>query len=358
MDFKIDHEDWTREFLKNDMRAVVDSIFEAEGDSIENICALISHKSVEFGSLGKWMSLAGDIISSQLDADRMDYLLRDGHFCGVAYGTFDLEWMINAIHYEEMKGKYRMSITRKGVGAIEHFLAARRLMTQNIYHHLKVKAEEEIMVELLLKLHHEIFARYLDGDLYGFLKVVDDIDKSCEDREQTRNRILKEAYPFFKKISDHDIYHAVKNIIAHPLSDGIFQEVLELAEVIYYREKWPSAWKLDANRRGIEGVVERTRQELGLSFEKNWQLKVIEYPFKMLKTDRDPILVSDDYQTQLGSNIQGLSEFAKQMGGRQEKIVFLSIHHTLMEKDAVKKLHDRLLEEQFFALPPPPSMLG
>ncbi|CDZ75800.1 deoxyguanosinetriphosphate triphosphohydrolase-like protein [Legionella massiliensis] len=50
------------------------------------------------------------LISSQLDTDRMDYLLRDSHFCGVDYGEYDIKWLINGIKYCSKKNIVAMVI--------------------------------------------------------------------------------------------------------------------------------------------------------------------------------------------------------------------------------------------------------
>jgi uncharacterized protein len=357
---KIDHEDWTQEFLYAE-KGIIAEIFAAETmltteEHIANIYALISHAKHNYklpGTLNRWMSLIGDIISSQLDADRMDYLLRDSHFCGVSYGLYDLEWLLNSIHYEETKDGYKIAVTRKGVGAVEHFLAARRLMTQNIYHHLKVKAEEEVMVALLIKLHADIFSENLDKNLHSFLKAVEAVKAMGLPPYEAKKKIIEDAFPFFREITDHDICAAIKNIVDNPRDEPLFQEALEQAEVVYHRGRWPAAWRLNSNRRGRQNLVEETREKLGLPEKEHWKLEIIEYPFKMLKTDRDSILVSDDYQTKLGTNIQELSEFAKQMGDRQEMIIFLSIHHELLGSKEIEELHKKLVEQQFFSLPPP-----
>lgn len=364
-DFKVDHEKWTPQFLSNELEPVLRSIFKNYPQNLEthtrNIQALITHDQVVLqendSPLNEWLTLVGDIISSQLDADRMDYLLRDGHFCGVAYGTFDLEWMLNSLTYEKTKKGYRLSITRKGVGAVEHFLAARRLMTQNIYHHLKVKSEEEIMVEFLLKLHEDNLKDLVSKNLFQFLKAIhqiyEGIDKNNSQESEIKKKIIIDAYPFYRKITDFDVSSAVREVVECQEKNGEIQEIQDLAKVLFYRSKWPIAWKLDINRRGVGDIIDKAREDLALKESDWWKLKVIDYPFKMLKTDREHILICDDKQTKLGSNIQSVSEFAKQMGDRPEMIQFLSIHHELIGSETIKNLHIQLLNEQFFALPPP-----
>jgi HD superfamily phosphohydrolase len=89
-----------------------------------------------------------DIISSQLDADRFDYLLRDNLMTGSRYGSFDLEWLIHALTIDRTSD--RLAVTWKGVSAVEAYLQARFNMYRNVYFH-KVVRSGEGMVKLALQ---------------------------------------------------------------------------------------------------------------------------------------------------------------------------------------------------------------
>ena len=67
----------------------------------EFVVEMIEGKEMIEGEIKK--DFRRDIVSSDLDADKMDYLLRDSYFAGVKYGTYDLEKIIEScrIHYEE-----------------------------------------------------------------------------------------------------------------------------------------------------------------------------------------------------------------------------------------------------------------
>ena len=133
----IRHEAWTPFFL-NDYRT-------PEFFAYYNRCNPRHHLSEEKFILIEEMIMhksrvkrvLADIVSSQLDADRLDYLLRDSHFCGVAYGQFDFRWMLNSMMIVNAPQGERLGLTHKGIGVVEHYLMARRLMTRNIYHHQK-----------------------------------------------------------------------------------------------------------------------------------------------------------------------------------------------------------------------------
>jgi len=89
-----------------------------------------------------------DAISSQLDADRLDYLLRDEHMTGAGYGGFDLRWLVQAMSVDPNSG--RLVVLPKAVSAVEAYLQARYHMYRNVYFH-KVVRSAEGMLKLALK---------------------------------------------------------------------------------------------------------------------------------------------------------------------------------------------------------------
>lgn len=97
---------------------------------------------------GTWDGLPflKELISSQLDVDRMDYLLRDSRMCGVTYGQFDLERLIQTITVVDG----RVALTDKGITSAEEFLLARYFMYWNVYFHKATRASE-VLLELALR---------------------------------------------------------------------------------------------------------------------------------------------------------------------------------------------------------------
>ncbi|MFZ5827276.1 MAG: HD domain-containing protein [Bacillota bacterium] len=87
-----------------------------------------------------------ELISSQLDVDRMDYLLRDSRMCGVTYGQYDLERLIHTIAVVDG----HVALTDKGIHSAEEFLLARYFMYWNVYFHKATRAIE-VVLEMLLR---------------------------------------------------------------------------------------------------------------------------------------------------------------------------------------------------------------
>jgi HD superfamily phosphohydrolase len=87
------------------------------------------------------------LISSQLDCDRLDYLLRDSHYTGAQYGHLDLDRIITVLGYDPET--QRLAIPeRKGLGAVEHYLVVRYFMYQQVYHHPKSIAARFVLAKL------------------------------------------------------------------------------------------------------------------------------------------------------------------------------------------------------------------
>src|SRR5690606_1480259 len=98
---------------------------------------------------------ARKLVSSQLDVDRLDYLLRDGHYSGAGYATFDLEWILHALQVRAVRsGSDPDDLVvdyRRGMYAVEQYLFARSYMYAQVYHHKTVRAAERMFVELFAR---------------------------------------------------------------------------------------------------------------------------------------------------------------------------------------------------------------
>jgi HD superfamily phosphohydrolase len=131
------HEEITRAVILSDETEVNSILRSVSGEFPMAVAELLS---------GRGRKLLKDIISSQLDADRMDYLLRDDHMTGAGYGRYDLGWLLTSLCVHED----RLAISGKGVSAAEGFLQARFHMYRNVYFH-KVVRSAEGMLKLALQ---------------------------------------------------------------------------------------------------------------------------------------------------------------------------------------------------------------
>jgi len=99
-----------------------------------------------------------------LDADRMDYLLRDAYFTGVAVGTYDVEQLVASLRVIEGGGRPVLGIDGRGMVALESFVLARYMMFATVYFHHTTRAFERVLRDVL-------------GQLWPDPRALDDIDE-------------------------------------------------------------------------------------------------------------------------------------------------------------------------------------
>lgn len=133
------HEDFTVEAVLSDKTEVGRVLTDFSADLPERVADIIR------GTF-RPMALA-QLVSSQLDVDRMDYLLRDSLMTGVKYGIFDLEWIIKSIEINEATDQ--LYVSAPGIYAVEDYLQARYYMFRQVYFHRSLRAAEAILQSLL-----------------------------------------------------------------------------------------------------------------------------------------------------------------------------------------------------------------
>ena len=145
------------------------------------------------------------LVSSQLDMDRLDYLKRDSFYSGVQEGVIGTERIINMLNVVD---DY-LVIEEKGIYSIEKFLIARRLMYWQVYLHKTVLSAENTLIKILkrarelIKEKKEIFAT---SALLSFLK------NNFTKKDFENNAQLLQQ---FAKLDDHDIYACLKQWMNH-----------------------------------------------------------------------------------------------------------------------------------------------
>ncbi|MFC3561260.1 HD domain-containing protein [Pedobacter jamesrossensis] len=146
------------------------------------------------------------LISGQLDLDRMDYLNRDSFFTGVSEGVISFDRIIKMFNIFDDD----LVIEEKGIYSIEKFLIARRLMYWQVYLHKTVISGEMILVKLLERAKQLSAAGenlFAAPSLNYFLK--NDINEENFFEQQ-------ENLEHFTNLDDQDIYAAVKVWVKHP----------------------------------------------------------------------------------------------------------------------------------------------
>ena len=129
------HEKWTVEVVLSEATEIGQLLRSYSSDLPAKVAAIIE---------GKFQPAAlAQLVSSQLDVDRMDYLLRDSLMTGAKYGIYDLEWIINALAIDEEHD--RIYVAARGLYAVEEYLQARYYMFRQVYFHRTLRSAEAVL---------------------------------------------------------------------------------------------------------------------------------------------------------------------------------------------------------------------
>lgn len=141
------------------------------------------------------------LITSQLDVDRLDYLGRDSFFTGVVEGAVGSERILHMLHVHEGI----LVIEEKGLNSVEHFLNVRRLMYWQVYFHKTNIAAEQMLIRTLKRARQLLdIGKSLDApaDLLLFLQ-----------NQPSKSQLLEEKkkfLPAFNRLDDSDIWSTIK----------------------------------------------------------------------------------------------------------------------------------------------------
>lgn len=93
--------------------------------------------------------LLSQIVSSELDVDRMDYLARDSYYCGTSYGHVDSDWIIANLTYYQNEQQLNLALNRKALYTFDDFLISRYHMYLMVYFHHKGIIYDEMLLRYL-----------------------------------------------------------------------------------------------------------------------------------------------------------------------------------------------------------------
>ena len=114
--------------------------------------------------------ILNQIVSGQLDADRMDYLLRDSYFTATSYGQFDLERILRTMRVRKTaEGRKVIVVKYTGIHSVEDYIMARYQMYWQVYYHPVARSYEAVFIQLFNRLK-DIFKG--DKDYFEDMKVL------------------------------------------------------------------------------------------------------------------------------------------------------------------------------------------
>ena len=138
------HEDYTAKIILGETE-LNQVLTEVSPRLPEDVVSIIEHNHPN--------DILNQIISGQLDADRMDYLLRDSYFSATSYGQFDLERILRTMRVRKIdENKKALVVKYTGIHSVEDYIMARYQMYWQVYYHPVARSYEAVFIQLFNRL--------------------------------------------------------------------------------------------------------------------------------------------------------------------------------------------------------------
>lgn len=187
-DRQASHEDYT-------IKSITDSSFTSSFKGVRNefgvdpmaVAELVVGETSDPGYFTingiNYFPLLHQLVSSEMDCDRMDYLLRDSYFCGVSYGKFDLDWIIDNLKICVEKDEAYLGISERAISTFDDFLLSRFHMFMMVYFHYRAVCLEQMLLryfqsaksEYSIPAEIEAYLEHDDSYLYRVLRKSENI---------------------------------------------------------------------------------------------------------------------------------------------------------------------------------------
>lgn len=176
------HEDYT-------IKSIADSSFAQSFKQVEGsfgvdrqrIADLIVGRTTNSGYFTieglNYFPILHQLVSSELDCDRMDYLLRDSYFCGVSYGSYDLDWLLDNLTPCIIDDEVSLGISERAVVTFDDFLLSRYHMFIMVYFHYRSVCLEQLLFRYFKSSPEEYsipadIEQYIEHDDHHLMKIM------------------------------------------------------------------------------------------------------------------------------------------------------------------------------------------
>lgn len=218
---KATHEDYTLAILANtDLSRVIE---DSAPTTARHVASLISadvriHDDFFMDGGLDHRRVLSQIVSSELDVDRLDYLVRDAVFSGARYGQVDVDWLISHLVAHPVDGRVTLGLDARALYAFDDFLIARHHMFLMVYFHHKSVVYEETLRRFV---QEPGCTWRLTGDLDDYL-YRDDIDLTAHLRTSTSE--------WARRIVRREPYKRILEVHGAPEQVDLSEEVRRLRE--------------------------------------------------------------------------------------------------------------------------------
>ncbi len=178
-DRRASHEDYTLKILlDSELAARIEARLSVEAGVVpSDVAAVVAGRTATADGRARfvvdgldWLPVLRQCVSSELDADRMDYLLRDSYYAGVPYGRYDLEWLLENLVAVEREGAVHLGLHARASFSFEDFLLSRYHMFTSVYFHQ-------------IPIGYEVMLRRFHAEAADELRVPADVEEylRCDD---------------------------------------------------------------------------------------------------------------------------------------------------------------------------------
>jgi uncharacterized protein len=199
------HEDYALKLITDSSFShKITQLYGDDGLTLSSIAELINDKVSGNGFMHQGINYAPalrQIVTSECDADRMDYLQRDSFYCGVNYGKFDTDWLIDNIVPIEQNNSIYLGIKSRAIFSFEDFLLSRYHMFASVYLHYTPVIFEKLLQKYI---REENSGFFLPADIEQYI-AQDDLN-IWQTLRQSKNywaRRIVERKPYFLLYESH-----------------------------------------------------------------------------------------------------------------------------------------------------------
>lgn len=218
------------------------------------------------------------LVSSQLDMDRMDYLIRDTYYTGVAEGVIGYDRLIKMLNVSDDK----LVIEEKGIHSIEKFLISRKLMYWQVYLH-KTSLAAEKMLQTVFQRVNILLSQGAEVEMTASLRKL-----LRNDLDLTTAKDTKQLLEEFARCDDHDVMYLLKSNTEH--KDFILSYISEC--ILNRRLFKVLASEKSFSQAVLDEQVNNVSSALGIpEYEASELVLEAAQENKMYDTDNDEILI-------------------------------------------------------------------
>ena len=254
---------------------LVEKHYGVQKEQIANLIQGHSNDSSYFRLDGiDYFPLLHQLVSGEIDCDRMDYLLRDSYFCGVSYGNYDLDWLINNLEIVTEQKQALLGLSERAIITFNDFLLSRYHMFLMVYFHYKSVCLEQLLKKYFRTVPHEYsipadIEKYIECNDYQLMKTIQESPnkyaqaivnnqipvKIYESFNQEQNEILNNIQLFLENENIEYIKCSSRGKLSRYNTGNEYELPLKVVRTLYNGEK-----KLYSNIQEVTNLFKQFKE--------------------------------------------------------------------------------------------------